>query len=81
VELLVVGPAGAAEGPAVAAPHVIGGRRVGENAAAGYGERHGDGSPRTCTASSPSHLQRTASRCVLLSELRTGRGEISAPES
>jgi len=58
-EVLAVGPAGAAEGPAVAVPDVVGGACVGDDEAAaeGNGERHGaDGSPRACTASSLSHL-------------------------
>jgi hypothetical protein len=62
VEVLAVGPAGAAEGPAVAVPDVVGGGRVGGEvgaAAAGDGERHGDdGAARARTASSPSHLAR-----------------------
>ena len=59
VEVLAVGPAGAAEGPAVAVPDVVGGARVGGEdgaAEAGDGERHGAASART--ASSPGHLAR-----------------------
>jgi hypothetical protein len=57
--VLAVGPAGAAEGPAVAVPDVVGGGCVGDGdaaaaAAAGNGERHGADGP--CTASSLSHL-------------------------
>ena len=62
VEVLAVGPVGAAEGPAVAVPDVVGGARVGGEdgaAEAGDGERHGDdGVARACAASSPSHLAR-----------------------
>jgi hypothetical protein len=55
--VLAVGPAGAAEGPAVAVPDVVGGGCVGDGdaaVAAGNGERHGADGP--CTASSLSHL-------------------------
>ena len=82
-EVLAVGPAGAAEGPAVAVPDVVGGGCVGDDdaAAAGNGgERHGaDGSPCACTASSLSHLgiSRTHSSAGSLHS----RGEMPAPAS
>ena len=83
--MLAVGPAGAAEGPAVAVPDVVGGGCVGDDvaAAAGNGERRGaDGSPRACTASSLSHLgispHGRTRRLAALTTL-TRRGEMPAP--
>jgi hypothetical protein len=57
VELLPVGPTGAAQGPAIAVPDVVGGRAdaAAGDAAARHGERGGDdGEALSCTASSPS---------------------------